>query len=66
MYHWRGQIETAREVVVVVKTREALYASVEAAIAAVHPYDVPEILAVPVVHGVAPYLEWISVETVAS
>ncbi|MCC7328250.1 MAG: divalent-cation tolerance protein CutA [Burkholderiales bacterium] len=65
MYHWRGQIETAREVVVVVKTREKCYPRVEVAIAAAHPYEIPEIVAVPVMHGFAPYLEWITGETLS-
>ena len=65
LYHWRGQIETAQEVPVAVKTRAERYAEVEAAIRARHPYELPEILAVPVVHGLAPYLDWIAGETVA-
>ena len=63
MYHWRGEIETAREVPVVVKTRRALYGAVEAAIVAAHPYELPEIIAVPVIHGLAGYLDWIGTET---
>jgi len=63
LYHWRGQIETAEEVPVIVKTRGGLYRSVEAAIRARHPYEVPEILAVPVVDGLAAYLDWIDGET---
>ena len=64
LYHWRGQIETAQEVPVAVKTRAERYGEVEAAIRARHPYELPEILAVPVVHGLAPYLDWIASETV--
>lgn len=65
MYHWRGQIETAREVPVIVKTRALLYSRVEAAIVAAHPYELPEVVAVPVSHGSTPYLDWIVAETVA-
>ena len=65
LYHWRGEIETAQEIPVAVKTRAERYAAVEAAIRARHPYELPEILAVPVVHGFAPYLDWIDGETVA-
>ena len=64
LYHWRGQIETAEEVPVAVKTRADRYAAVEAAIREQHPYELPEILAVPVVHGLGPYLDWIAGETV--
>ena len=42
---------------------DSLYAAVEAAIRARHPYELPEILAVPVVHGLEPYLGWIAAET---
>ena len=63
MYHWRGEIETAREVPVVIKTRRSSYDAVEAAIVAVHPYELPEIIAVPVIHGLAGYLDWIGTET---
>jgi periplasmic divalent cation tolerance protein len=63
MYHWRGQIETANEVPVTVKTRRDLYAAVEAAIVAAHPYELPEVVAVPVSHGLNRYLDWIAGET---
>jgi periplasmic divalent cation tolerance protein len=63
MYHWRGELETAREVPVVIKTRQALYGAVEAAVKAAHPYELPEIIAVPVIHGLAGYLDWIADET---
>ncbi len=63
MYHWRGEIETAREVPVVIKTRAALYPAVEAAVLAVHPYELPEVVAVPVIHGLERYIDWIRAET---
>lgn len=63
MYHWRGQIETAREVPVTIKTRVARYAEIEAAILARHPYELPEVVAVPITHGLARYLDWIGAET---
>ena len=63
LYHWRGQIETAEEVPVIIKTRAALYSRVEAAIREGHPYEVPEILAVPVTAGLPAYLDWIDQET---
>ena len=64
LYHWHGQIETAQEVPLVVKTRAERYRDVEAAIRARHPYELPEILAVPVVDGLARYVDWIADETV--
>jgi periplasmic divalent cation tolerance protein len=63
IYHWRGRIETANEIPVAIKTRSALYAHVEAAIRDIHPYDTPEIVAIPIVDGDARYLEWIAAET---
>jgi periplasmic divalent cation tolerance protein len=66
LYHWQGQIETAQEFTVAVKTRSERYAAVEAAIRARHPYELPEIIAVPVIDGLAPYLDWIARETGAT
>ena len=66
MYHWQGQIETAREVPVTIKSRAALYPRVEAAILASHPYELPEIIAVPLLDGLRTYFDWLDAETVAS
>ena len=66
LYHWRGKIETAQEVPVAVKTQPARYPEVEAAIRSQHPYELPEIVAVPIVEGLAPYLQWIADETAAT
>lgn len=63
LYHWQGQIETASEVPVMIKTRRGRYRELEAAILALHPYELPEIIAVPVSDGLAPYLNWITAET---
>jgi periplasmic divalent cation tolerance protein len=63
MYHWRGRIETGNEIPVAIKSRPALYADVEAAIRQAHPYELPEIIAVPIVDGHRPYLDWIVAET---
>ena len=63
LYHWQGKIETAQETPVVVKTHPSRYPDVEAAIRAQHPYELPEIVAVPVVEGLTPYLQWITDET---
>jgi periplasmic divalent cation tolerance protein len=63
LYHWRGQIETASEVPVAIKTRASRYAAVEAAIRARHPYELPEIVAVPITAALAEYVAWIDAET---
>lgn len=63
IYHWRGRTETAREIPIAAKTRATLVADVEAAIVRLHPYDIPEIVAIPVVAGHAAYFAWIDAET---
>jgi periplasmic divalent cation tolerance protein len=65
LYHWRGEIETAEETPVAIKTRADLYPRLEAAIRARHPYELPEIIAVPITHGLPAYLAWIASETTA-
>lgn len=62
-YWWEGEVQHAEELVVRCKTRAALVAQLKAAIAAEHPYDVPEILAFAVADGATSYLDWISAET---
>ena len=62
-YWWEGAVETATEWLCVAKTTADRYDEVEAAIRAVHAYDVPEILAVPVVRGNEAYLQWLGAET---
>jgi len=63
VYRWQEAIETAQEVPLLIKTRGALYPEVEAAIRQAHPYELPEIIAVPLVHGLTGYLEWVAAET---
>lgn len=62
-YWWKDNIEVAQEWVCTVKTRKELYSEVEGAIKEVHPYEVPGILAVPIVAGNQSYLSWITRET---
>jgi periplasmic divalent cation tolerance protein len=63
IYHWRGRIETATEIQVAIKTRSPLYSNVEDIIRKIHPYDTPEIIAIPIVGGEPRYLEWLAAET---
>jgi periplasmic divalent cation tolerance protein len=63
IYRWQGMIEEAGELSLLIKTTQARYAELEAAIKALHPYDVPEVIAVPVVQGLPHYLDWIVQET---
>ncbi len=62
-YRWQGKIETSEEWQCWIKTRGELFEQVEQAIRRIHPYEVPEILAVPVVAGSASYLAWLEAET---
>ncbi len=66
VYRWKGELENAVEVPVLIKTRAARYDEVEAAIRALHPYELPEILAVPAVRGLDEYLQWVADETAIS
>jgi periplasmic divalent cation tolerance protein len=60
VYPWEGKIETATEHLLLIKTEAAVFGELEAAIQAHHPYELPEIIAVPIVRGSNDYLEWIS------
>ena len=62
-YRWQGKIETACEISLLIKTQLARYAELEAVLTRLHPYDVPEILALPVTAGLPAYLNWILDET---
>jgi periplasmic divalent cation tolerance protein len=62
-YRWQGSIETAKEVPLLIKCTRERYPQVEAAIRSLHPYSVPEILAIPVSAGFGPYLRWVADET---
>ena len=62
-YRWDGREEEASEVPVLMKSTEAGYAALEAAIRARHPYDTPEIIAWPVTRGLPAYLAWVEAET---
>jgi periplasmic divalent cation tolerance protein len=66
VYRWRGKTENAEEVPVLIKTTAARYAALEAAIRARHPYELPEIIAVPIDRGLPAYLDWVSSETTES
>jgi periplasmic divalent cation tolerance protein len=63
VYRWRGAVETGAEVPVLIKTRESLYARLEDAIRGLHPYEVPEIIALRVTAGLPAYLQWVLEES---
>ena len=59
VYRWQGNIETSQEWLCTIKTRDNLFPQVEAAIRSLHSYQVPEILATPIIAGHEPYLKWL-------
>ena len=63
VYRWQGKVETANEVPLLIKTTREAYVRVEAIICTHHPYELPEIIAVPVSAGLPDYLQWVSQET---
>jgi periplasmic divalent cation tolerance protein len=65
IYRWRGKIERAQEFQCWIKTRVGLFPKVEAAIRQLHSYEVPEILAVPILAGGKDYLAWLDGSTEA-
>jgi periplasmic divalent cation tolerance protein len=62
-YHWQGKIETAGEWQCWAKSRRDLYEQIEQTIRRLHPYELPEILAMPIAAGSADYLAWLDAET---
>ncbi|MGB2856426.1 MAG: divalent-cation tolerance protein CutA, partial [Dehalococcoidia bacterium] len=63
LFRWEGKIEDDRESLLLVKTRAELFPEVVDAVKSVHSYDVPEIIALPIVEGSQDYLKWIGEET---
>ncbi|MEW8249472.1 MAG: divalent-cation tolerance protein CutA [Candidatus Thiodiazotropha sp.] len=59
VYRWQGKLEQSEEILLLIKTTEKKYRDVEAALRAQHPYELPEIIAVPVEQGLDDYLDWV-------
>ena len=59
IYTWQGQRETADEILLLIKTSRERYGDLEQAILSLHPYELPEIIAVPVEQGLTGYLNWV-------
>jgi periplasmic divalent cation tolerance protein len=62
-YRWQGAVEEAIEVALLIKTTRERYAALEARLRELHPYSLPEIVAIPVELGCADYLAWVRAET---
>ena len=63
VYRWQGEVESAEEIPMLIKTRAARYAEVEAMIRDLHPYELPEVIAVPLAQGFPDYLQWLAEQT---
>jgi len=61
-YWWKGNVETAGEWLCFIKSKKTLYDELEKAIRDIHPYETPEIIAIPIISGSKGYLEWLNNE----
>jgi len=59
-YRWRGAVEREEERLLLIKTTQARFAALREALVELHPYEVPEVIALDVAEGHAPYLEWLA------
>ncbi|MCE1239439.1 MAG: divalent-cation tolerance protein CutA [Azonexaceae bacterium] len=64
VYRWQGAVESASEIPLLIKSTAASYAALEKRLAELHPHAVPEIVALPIAHGLPAYLNWLAQETV--
>ncbi len=65
-YRWEGEVQVEPESLLIVKTGRGLYDALAARVRALHPYTIPEIIALPLAAGNEPYLQWIEDSTAAS
>ncbi|MDD4912969.1 MAG: divalent-cation tolerance protein CutA [Sideroxydans sp.] len=63
IYRWEGKVESATEVPLLIKTTAEAYPRLEAELRKLHPYTVPEIIAIPISAGLPAYLGWVNTET---
>ena len=63
VYRWKGAVRHDEEHPMLIKTTAERYPALEAEIRAAHPYELPEIVAVPIEHGLPAYLDWVAAET---
>jgi periplasmic divalent cation tolerance protein len=63
LYRWQGAVESATEIPLLIKSTATAYPALEARIRELHPYEVPEIVALPITQGLPAYLNWVAAET---
>lgn len=66
VYRWQGEVARDEELLLIAKTTRVRFAQLESRVRAEHPYELPEIIALPVVAGLEPYLAWVRSETGSS
>ncbi len=66
IYRWQGTLEHAEEVTLMIKTTEAAFEPLKARLLVLHPYELPEIVALPIRHGDSTYLQWIADQCVGA
>lgn len=59
VYYWRDRVDTATEALLIIKAIAYHYDKIEERLRALHPYELPEIVAVPIERGYKPYLDWL-------
>ncbi len=64
IYRWQGAVESASEIPLLIKSTAAAYPALEATIRELHPYELPEIVALDVARGLPGYLNWVAGETI--
>jgi len=63
VYRWQGKIECDNELLLIIKSQSSCYAELEQTIQTLHPYELPEIVTVPIESGLPAYLDWIQTTT---
>lgn len=63
VYRWKEEVEKSEEYLLIIKTRRQVYQRLEIRLRELHSYEVPEIIALPVIGGLREYLDWVTSET---
>lgn len=65
IYRWQGRVESTSEIPLLIKSTATIYPQLEQSIRDLHPYEVPEIIALPITQGLPAYLNWVTAETLS-
>lgn len=63
LFWWKGKVDSSKEILLIIKTKKNLFDRLERLVKSLHSYDVPEIIALPIVKGSKKYLDWINDST---